>query len=213
MRDGLSLLDQAIAHGGGRVAVQEVRDMLGLADRARVFDLFDAAMSGDIKGALGLLQEQYDLGADPAVVLQDLLELTHWVTRLKVVPDAGDDLTIAEDERRRGAKAAAELSMAALARTWQMLLKGLGEVRAAPTALAAAEMVLVRLAYTADLPTPGEVIQDLRAAAEGRSGITTRGAAAPTSGGNAFASAEAARRRLPRLSSMGSSDDTVQRAH
>jgi DNA polymerase-3 subunit gamma/tau len=162
VRDGLSLLDQAIAHGAGQVSEAQVRDMLGLADRARVFDLFDAVMRGDSARALGQLAEEYAVGADPVVVLQDLLELTHWLTRLKLTPDDAAALTVAETERVKGGQMAKELSMATLTRAWQMLLKGLGEARTAPSPLQAAEMILVRLAYAADLPSPAEAIEALR---------------------------------------------------
>src|ERR1700761_9037292 len=162
VRDGLSLLDQAIAHGAGQVSEEQVRDMLGLADRARVFDLFDAVMKGDTAQALSLLTEQYAVGADPAVVLQDMLELTHWLTRLKLTPDQADAAAVAETERVRGADMAKRLSMAALTRCWSMLLKGLAETRAAPSPLQAAEMVLVRLMFAADLPSPAEAVEQLR---------------------------------------------------
>jgi DNA polymerase-3 subunit gamma/tau len=162
VRDGLSLLDQAIAHGAGQVSEEQVRDMLGLADRARVFDLFDSVMKGDVAQALALLAEQYAVGADPAVVLQDMLELTHWLTRLKLTPDQADSAAVAETERVRGADMAKRLSMAALTRCWSMLLKGLAETRAAPSPLQAAEMVLVRLMFAADLPSPAEAIENLR---------------------------------------------------
>jgi len=162
VRDGLSLLDQAIAHGAGQVSEEQVRDMLGLADRARVFDLFDAVMKGDTAQALALLTEQYAVGADPAVVLQDMLELTHWLTRLKLTPGQADAAAVAETERVRGADMAKRLSMAALTRCWSMLLKGLAETRAAPSPLQAAEMVLVRLMFAADLPSPAEAVEQLR---------------------------------------------------
>jgi DNA polymerase-3 subunit gamma/tau len=162
VRDGLSLLDQAIAHGNGHASEAEVRDMLGLADRARIFDLFEAVMKGDVKRALDELNDQYANGADPVVVIEDLLEVTHWLTRLKLAPEGGDGPAVAETERVRGATMARQLAMAALTRAWQMLLKGLGEVRFAPAPLAAAEMVLIRLAYAADLPSPAELVETLR---------------------------------------------------
>ncbi len=164
-RDGLSLLDQAIAHSGGTVATAQVRDMLGLADRSRVYDLFESLLKGEIKTALGQLREQYDLGADPLVLLQDLLEVTHWITRLKVVPDLLNDRAVSELELSRGGALAQKLAMPVLARTWQMLLKGLGEARQAPSSLAAVEMILVRLAYAAELPPPGDVVRELQEAA------------------------------------------------
>ncbi|MCF8467366.1 MAG: DNA polymerase III subunit gamma/tau [Sneathiella sp.] len=161
VRDGLSLLDQAIAHGDGKVSAIQVRDMLGLADRTRILDLLGLLMEGDIQVALALLRAQYDSGADPVVIIQDLLELTHWLTSLKVTPEAANNIAMAGGEVTRGQEMAAKLSMPVLARTWQMLLKGLDEVRHAPMPLAAAEMVLVRLAYVSDLPTPNDLARKL----------------------------------------------------
>ena len=189
MRDALSLLDQAIAHagvaGGGQnaaaVTAEDIGQMLGLADRTRVIDLFDALMRGDIAAALKELRDQYDSGADPAVVLADLAEFTHFVTRVKVVPSVADDPSLAEAERTRGRGFAAALSMRVLARTWQMLFKGLTEVQDAGKPIAAAEMVLVRIAYAADLPGPDEVIRSL-----GQAGTT---GAAPPAGNRASAAA------------------------
>jgi DNA polymerase III subunit gamma/tau len=161
VRDSLSLFDQAIAHAAGPVRVEHVRQMLGLADRARVIDLFEQIMRGDVASALAELRAQYDTGADPAVVLTDLAEFTHFVTRMKVVPAVGDDPALIEVERTRGRMLAERLSMRVLSRSWQMLLKGIAEVENAGRPLAAAEMVLVRIAYAADLPTPDEVIRAL----------------------------------------------------
>lgn len=161
-RDSLSLLDQAIAHGAGRVGVEEVKAMLGLADRGRVIDLFEALMQGDIAAALAGLSSQYDAGADPAVVLSDLASFTHLVTRLKLVPAAADDAVLTDVERTRGADLAARLSVRVLSRTWQILVRGLPEVQASAQSLAAAEMVLVRLAYAADLPSPEDALRTLR---------------------------------------------------
>ncbi len=161
VRDALSLLDQAISHAAGEVKAENVRQMLGLADRVRIVDLFEALMKGDAAAALKELREQYDIGADPAVVLSDLAEFTHFVTRVKVVPAVADDISLSEAERVRGRAFAGQLSMRVLARAWQMLLKGLNEVQAAGRPLDAAEMVLVRIAYAADLPTPDEVIRSL----------------------------------------------------
>ena len=185
VRDALSLLDQAIAHAAGSVRAEDVRQMLGLADRSRVIDLFDALMRGDIAAALKELREQYDAGADPAVVLTDLAEFTHFVTRVKVVPAVADDRSLAEIERTRGRAFAAALSMRVLARTWQMLFKGLPEVQSAAKPIAAAEMVLVRIAYAADLPTPDEVVRSL-----------TTGGDAPRHDGRAAATAACTRRNI-----------------
>ncbi|WP_337998200.1 DNA polymerase III subunit gamma/tau [Oleispirillum naphthae] len=192
VRDGLSLLDQAIAHGHGTVTADQVRDMLGLADRGLIFDLFEAAMSGRAAEALDLLARQYAMGADPATIVTDLLELAHWLTRVRIVPASADDPTMPEAERVRGKAMAERLSMAVLTRTWQILLKGLDEVRLAPAPLSAAEMVLIRLIYAQDLPTPGEA---LKALASGRSVPAGGGAPAPggaPSGGARMAVGETA---------------------
>jgi DNA polymerase III subunit gamma/tau len=198
VRDSLSLFDQAIAHAGGAgnlttsagtVRAEDVRQMLGLADRTRVIDLFEALMRADIAAALKELRDQYDSGADPAMVLGDLAEFTHFVTRVKIVPALADDVSLTEAERTRGRAFATKLSMRVLARTWQMLLKGIGEVEAAGRPVDAAEMVLVRIAYAADLPTPDEVIRSL---GDSRG----NGAAAKTSAALAPASAASARPEL-----------------
>jgi DNA polymerase-3 subunit gamma/tau len=161
VRDSLSLFDQAIAHAAGPVRAEDVRQMLGLADRVRIVDLFEVLMKGDIAAALKELREQYDIGADPAVVLSDLAEFTHFVTRVKIVPSVADDVSLSEAERVRGRGFATQLSMRILSRTWQMLLKGIAEVKEAARPLAAAEMMLVRIAYAADLPTPDEVLRTM----------------------------------------------------
>jgi len=159
VRDGLSLLDQAIAHCGGEVGEDAVRDMLGLADRTVSFDLLDAVMRGDVPAALEVFTDQHRAGADPAMVIEDLLELVHWLTRLRVTPGTADAPGVPEAERVRGRDMAARLPMAELARAWQMLLKGLGEVRTGPLPAQAVEMVLVRLAYASSLPTPAEAVK------------------------------------------------------
>lgn len=161
VRDSLSLMDQAIAHGNGAILESHTRDMLGLADRSRVLDLFDKVMEGKIADALIDLQDQYRLGADPITILGDLLEISHWLTRLKIVPQAALDNALSDAENKRGLALAETLPMPVLTRAWQMLLKGLDESRQASSSLAAAEMTLVRLAYVADLPTPGDLIKQL----------------------------------------------------
>src|SRR3954470_22194678 len=186
VRDSLSLFDQAIAHAAGAVRAEDVRQMLGLADRTRTIDLFEAVMKGDAAAALKELREQYDTGADPAVALADLAEFTHFVTRLKVVPSVADDVSIAEVERTRGRGFAERLSLRVLSRAWQMLLKGISEVEAAGRPLAAAEMVLVRMGYAADLPTPDEVIRSLAGGEGGSAG-----------GGSASVNGSSARRGDP----------------
>lgn len=160
-RDSLSLLDQAIAHGGGSVTAATVKTMLGLGDRARIIDLFEDVMGGRVAEALTALRELYDLGADPQTLLVDLAEFTHLVTRIKVVPAAADDASLTPDERSRGRDLAQRLPMRALTRAWQILFKGNEETARAGNALQAAEMTLIRLAYAADLPSPDEVIAKL----------------------------------------------------
>jgi DNA polymerase III subunit gamma/tau len=196
VRDALSLLDQAIAHAAGPVGAEHVRQMLGLADRARVIDLFEALMRGDMAAALTELRAQYETGADPAVVLGDLAEFTHFVTRVKIVPAVADDPALIEVERTRGRGFAEKLSMRVLSRTWQMLLKGITEVTAAGRPLAAAEMVLVRIAYAADLPTPDEVVRALDLATARTAG-NGAGAAAAVAPAPTPAPARAPMARLP----------------
>ncbi len=160
-RDATSLLDQAISHGAGETTVDQVRAMLGLADRGRVLDLFELVMSGDASGALGEMSAQYADGADPMAVLRDLAEVTHWLSVIKITPDAAEDPTVSPDERVRGRGLAERLPMRVLTRMWQMLLKALEEVAQAPNAMMAAEMALIRLTHVADLPTPEELVRKL----------------------------------------------------
>ena len=161
VRDGLSLLDQAFAQADGTVSSAEVRDMLGLADRGQTFALLEAVFAGQAADALNVFAGQYEAGADPALLLADMLDIVHWLTRIKITPAVADAPGVAELERDRGRDIAQRLSMAVLARAWQMLMKGLGEVRAAPSPVQAMEMILVRLTYTADLPTPAAAVQTL----------------------------------------------------
>jgi len=162
VRDGLSLLDQAIALSNGQVSGEQVQSMLGLADRAAIFDLFDELMSGDTKPALEQLSAMYANGADPVVVVQDLLDVTYWVTRIKIAPEIAQANYTPETERVRGGEFAEKLAMPELTRTWQLLLKGLAEVQTAPSPLQAAEMVLVRIAYAATLPPTGDLIKQMQ---------------------------------------------------
>jgi DNA polymerase-3 subunit gamma/tau len=197
-RDGLSILDQAIALGGAAVTAALVRDMLGLADRGESFELFDALMRGDIAAALDRTGQLYRAGADPVVLVQDLLELTHWLTRVKVAPQASADISAgaSETEIKRGGEMAGKLSVAALTRAWQLLLKGLAEVQHAPHPLQAFEMVLIRLAYAADLPSPADLVRALQS-----------GAAAPTqsAGQSAASSGGGGARGGPAASAVGTS--------
>ena len=166
VRDGLSLLDQAIALGGGTVTAAAVQGMLGIADRGLVFDLLETVLKGDAAEALRRMTALYAGGADPLMVLQDLLELAHFLTRLKLLPEAGEDDPSLAGARPRALELAGKLGMPVLARAWQMLLKGIGEVQTAPSPLQAAEMVLVRLAYVADLPAPSELLRQLERGGE-----------------------------------------------
>jgi DNA polymerase-3 subunit gamma/tau len=161
VRDSLSLFDQAIAHAAGVVRADAVRQMLGLADRTRVIDLFEQLARGDIASAFKEFRDQYDTGADPIVVLSDLAEFVNFVTRVKIVPATADNIAFGETERLRARDFAAKLSMRVLSRMWQMLLKGITETQTATRPAAAAEMVLVRIAYVADMPTPDEAIRML----------------------------------------------------
>ncbi|WP_112874447.1 DNA polymerase III subunit gamma/tau [Paracoccus endophyticus] len=167
-RDATSLLDQAISHGAGEggageTTAAQVRAMLGLADRGRVLDLFDMILRGAAAEALAELQAQYAEGADPLAVLRDLAEITHWVSLVKITPEAAEDPTVGPDERARGRDMAARVPMRALTRLWQMLLKSLEEVSAAPNAMMAAEMAIIRLTHVADLPDPEALIRRVQA--------------------------------------------------
>jgi DNA polymerase-3 subunit gamma/tau len=162
VRDAMSLLDQAISHGAGETTAVQVRAMLGLADRARVLDLFELIMAGDAAGALNELASQYSDGADPLAVLRDLSEITHWVSVIKITPEAANDPTVSPEERARGQGLAERLPMRALTRMWQMLLKALEEVAAAPNAMMAAEMAVIRLTHVSTLPAPEDLIRRLQ---------------------------------------------------
>ena len=161
-RDAISLLDQAISHGAGQTTAEQVRAMLGLADRGRVLDLFDRIVKGDAAGALSELSAQYADGADPLAVLRDLAEITHWVSVVQITPEAADDPTVAPDERERSQKMARALPMRVLTRMWQMLLKALEEVALAPNPMMAAEMAVIRMTHVADLPTPEDLVRRLQ---------------------------------------------------
>lgn len=180
-RDGLSLLDQAIAHGGGAVQAEAVRSMLGLADRARIVDLFQHVVKGDVALALNEFQAQYEAGANPVVVLTDLADFTHLVTRLKYVPDAANDPSLSEVERTKAAEFAQGVAVTTLSRIWQMLLKGIPETEASSRTAGAAEMVLIRLAHAAHLPAPEDAARRLAEFSDNGGGS---GRPAPGSSGN-----------------------------
>jgi DNA polymerase-3 subunit gamma/tau len=161
-RDAESLLDQAISHGAGETTADQVRAMLGLADRGRVMDLFDMILKGDAAGALSELSAQYADGADPMVVLRDLAEVSHWISVVKITPEAVEDPTVSPDERARGQALAGAVPLRVLSRMWQMLLKAIEEVAQAPNAMMAAEMAVIRLTHVADLPSPEELVRRLQ---------------------------------------------------
>ena len=160
-RDAQSLLDQAISHGAGETNVDQVRSMLGLADRGRVMDLFEFIMRGQAEEALNELGSQYSDGADPIGIIRDLAEVTHWVSVIKITPDAADDPTVSPDEKARGQSFSQSLSMRVLTRTWQLLLKALDEISSAPNSMMAAEMAIIRITHVSDLPSPGELVKKL----------------------------------------------------
>jgi DNA polymerase-3 subunit gamma/tau len=168
VRDALSLLDQGIAHGGDEgVTALAIRDMLGLSDRGEVVALFERVMRGQIAEALEIVRALHQAGADAADILIDLAEFCHFVTRAKIAPAATEDPTVSQVERERGREFADKLTVGVLARTWQILLKGVEDVRDSPRPLASAEMALIRLAYASDLPTPEETIRKLSQATDG----------------------------------------------
>ena len=159
VRDGLSVLDQAIAHAGGAITADAIREMLGLADRGAVRRLFGLALAGDAPGTLAAITTQYDLGLDPEMLLRDLLELVHAITRARLAP--AEDPSLSAEERSQLAEWAQGLSFPALHRLWQLLLKGLAEVQSAPVPLQAAEMALLRLIHASDLPDPAALVKRL----------------------------------------------------
>jgi DNA polymerase III subunit gamma/tau len=197
-RDSLSLLDQAIAHGEGKtITADTVRQMLGLADRGRVLDIFEKLMGGKIAEALTDLGGLYDAGADPLAVMQDLLETTHFLTRVKVAPAAQGFFDGGSGEAKRAAELAATLSVASLTRAWQILLKGLFEVRDATRPISACEMALIRLAYAAELPPTDKLVKDLLerdGKGDARQGVAPSSGAVPAPrGGGAPASSSSPR--------------------
>jgi DNA polymerase III subunit gamma/tau len=201
-RDGLSLLDQAIAHGGGSVQVETVRGMLGLADRARIVDLFEHVVKGDVTAALSEFTAQYEAGASPVVVLTDLADFTHLVTRVKYIPDAADDPSLSEVERLRGAEFAGTVAVSTLSRIWQMLLKGIPEAENSSRPAGAAEMVLIRLTHAAHLPSPEDAARRMVDLLSNGSGDAGAGSV-PAGNGNGGARAMA----TPQMNAMARGAD------
>ncbi len=182
-RDGLSLLDQAIALAGDKITTEQVQDMLGLADRAQNLDLLEKALTADMPGALSIMDSIHKNGGTPSVVIQDLLDLTHVLTKLRAAPNLEDaNQTLSGDQLERAREMAQKISMPSLSKTWQILLKGLGEINTAPNPQSAAEMVLIRLAYAANLPDPADLIKKLKNTST--SDNSTTPTPAPSSGAN-----------------------------
>jgi len=161
VRDAMSMMDQAIAHGAEETSAEQVREMIGLADRSRILDLFSLIMEGNALSALNELSDQYAAGADPIVILKDLAEVTHWISVVKISPNTSQDPTVTTDERDRGLKFSTQLSMRSLTRMWQMILKVLEEISFAPNSMMAAEMAIIRLTHVSELPSPDELIRKL----------------------------------------------------
>ncbi|NDW04244.1 DNA polymerase III subunit gamma/tau [Jiella pacifica] len=200
VRDSLSLTDQAIAHGAGTVTALAVRDMLGLADRVRIIDLFETLMAGDAAGALKELREQYASGADPAVVISELADFTHLVTTLRYVPEATNDAAVSPIEAERGLDLSKRLSIRTLGQIWQMLLKAGEELRATTAPRQAAEMALIRIAHAADLPSPDDLLRMLREGGAGKLPAAAAPGTSPQGGGNGAPEGSAA----PRHAASGS---------
>lgn len=207
-RDATSILDQAISHGQGETSAAQVRAMLGLADRGRTLDLFEMIMRGDAAAALAELSAQYAEGADPMAVLRDLAEISHWISVIKITPEAADDPTVPPDERSRGTEMAEKLSKRALSRMWQMLLKAMEEVGLAPNAMMAAEMAVIRMTHVAELPDPEALIKKLSEprpdgpGPNGSGGGGQRGAA-PAGGGSGGGMVHGAAMRAPMSPARG----------
>ncbi len=161
-RDGLSMLDQAIVLGDGKIKTETVIEMIGLADRTQTLALFEHLIAGSIPDVLKNLQLQYKNGANPMAVLQDLIDVTHMLTKAKIVPAALNTEMLSENDRELCTKLAGSLSVAILSRMWQMMLKGLTELNSAPAPLDALEMILIRIAYSASLPTPAELLEEVK---------------------------------------------------
>ncbi len=159
VRDGLSILDQAIAVDSENITAKQLQNMLGLADRVKIFDLFDKIMAGDHKQALEQLHELYNVGGDPIAIIKDLMDVSYWLTRFILNPELENSQSTPDIERVKGKAMAEKLSLPILSRIWQMLLKGLSEAQIAPNSLQAVEMVIIRLIHTSNLPTPEDIIK------------------------------------------------------
>ena len=162
VRDSISLLDQSISNSVDKINAKDIRDMLGLSDRGRILDLFNLIVSGSTVGALNELSSLYSDGGEPESILRDLAEVSHWVSLIKITPEAAEDPTVSPDERSRGKTIANRLNIRSLSRMWQMLLVALDEIRIAPNSMMAAEMTIIRLTHVSELPSPEELIKKIQ---------------------------------------------------
>ncbi len=165
-RDGLSLLDQAISLGGGAVKTDIVKNMIGLADRTQTFELFEKLLGGKVDEVVQTLAEMYKNGATPLTVLQDLINITHLLAKVKIIPSFADDDSLSESEKELCKRLAPNTPIAILSKIWQMMIKGLSELSLAPVQIDALEMILIRIAYSASLPTPFELLNDVKKKSE-----------------------------------------------
>lgn len=162
VRDSISLLDQSISNSMDKIDAKDIREMLGLSDRGRILDLFNLIVSGDTVGALNELSSLYSDGGEPEAILNDLAEISHWISLIKITPEAAEDPTVSPDERSRGKIIASRLNIRSLSRMWQMLLVALDEIRIAPNSMMAAEMTIIRLTHVSELPSPEELIKKIQ---------------------------------------------------
>ena len=161
-RDGLSMLDQAIVLGGGKVKFETVTEMIGLADRTKTLTLFEKLLKGDVQSVLQNLEDQYHHGASPQIILKDLIDITHMIAKAKIVPQSLSEALMGENERNLSEKLSKDVPISVLSKIWQMLIKGLSELNSAPLENQALEMVLLRTAYSANLPTPAEILEEIK---------------------------------------------------
>ena len=161
-RDGLSMLDQAISLGAGKVETEIVKNMIGLADRNKTFELFELLVNGKTNELLANVEEQYKNGANPLTILQDLVNIAHMLAKAKIIPSSVEDVGLSESEKDFCKRLAPEISIAVLSKVWQMLIKGISELAIAPVQIDAVEMILIRIAYSASLPTPYELLNDVK---------------------------------------------------
>lgn len=206
-RDGLSLLDQAISLGGGKVRIDIVKEMLGMADRGQTFELFNQMVGGDMQALLGKLQEMYRNGANPAAVIGDLINLTHALTKTLLLPGFVNDVSLSENDRNFLKETSGKLSIATLSKIWQMLIKGMNEMQTAPVPIDALEMILIRIAYSANLPSPAELLESVKKKSE--SGILRP---ANSSAGNPPAAAQTAAASVSAPAAVSTPAQTVVNA-